>query len=124
MWDHIHFVTKQKEKKEKHIPPSRNKLWAWGTLAELHLMKPMTTARDSLETEILASQKEAKNYCRLIKDSGDNEVIDSTKRQLNRYISWWPEMFAEYPLRLKVMAMEICKELLSAESLIEKHVVS
>lgn len=88
LWDHVHFVTKQKEKKEKDIPADRNKLWAWGTLAELYLIKPMTKVKGSLEIEIPASYKEAENYCRLIKEAGDNEVVDSTKRQLNRYISW------------------------------------
>jgi|GEM_PF-2460590 len=121
LWEHIFFVTKSKEKKEKDIPASQNKLWAWGTLAELYLIKPMTLAKDSWGAEMQLSLAEGKNYSKLIQDSGNSDVIESTKRQLDRYITWWPNMFkSESMSQLKAMATEIRKELPSPESLLQK----
>jgi len=119
LWNHIHYVTKQREKKEKDVPASRNKLWVWGTLAELYLIKPMTVAKDGLENEILTSQQEAKNYSKLINESKDRDVIESTKRQLERYITWWPNMFKSGSVsQLKALAVAINTELLSPEMML------
>ena len=98
-------------------------IWSWGTLIELYLLEPLISIAPS-EKEVAISLTNAKSYAKKIA-SANSEFIaypkireeiefaqGSTARQIERYISWWPEMMATSELdQLKTMAMEI-KEML------------
>jgi hypothetical protein len=122
LWQFIHYGTKAKEKEEekaeakKKISDSMDKLWVWGTLIELYLIKPFTLKAELRESEIKNSLVDAMKYAGQMKKSGNAEVIDSTARQLDRYISWWPEMFQNaFMNELKEMATAIKDELLKKD---------
>lgn len=131
LWEHIYFITENKRQKEtiaeekmkavrisngtdpKEISESVEKLWTWGTLLELHLIKPFTVDPELIDDEMITSLAQGIKFAEWIRISGNGEIIDSTARQLDRYISWWPQIFSgAYMQRLKKMATEIRNQLL------------
>ena len=70
--------------------------WACGTLAETYLLAPMAGAPkqlDAAEEALDLLRERAKGH----KD--EQFAIDSTRRQLNRYVSWWTNANGFFPAR-------------------------
>jgi hypothetical protein len=102
-----------------------DRIWAWGTLMELYLLKPLTVPADKLDAEAESSLKIAKDYAHNIATASSTFINDlrikkdeitfarqSTIRQLNRYILWWPFLYPSAQLaKLKEMAAELLTEL-------------
>jgi hypothetical protein len=91
------------------------------------LLKPLTVAANKFEEEKETATAKAKEYMNKIaamgKDTGDpgiyNAEKESTARQFERYIHWWPDMFAAtYRKELKDMAISIREELPPLEALV------
>jgi hypothetical protein len=102
------------------------KVWAWGSLAELFLLKPLTLSENhpDLDNEKLSAKGKAKHYMDSIANAKitfstvTQETIEkiifaqeSTHRQFNRYINWWPVMM-ESPsaILLKELAIGLLKD--------------
>jgi hypothetical protein len=70
--------------------------WACGTLAETHLLAPLAGGPTQLD-----SAKRALNdlRARAKGDKGEQFAIDSTRRQLNRYVTWWTNGKGFFPGR-------------------------
>jgi hypothetical protein len=92
---------------------------------ELYLLKPLTVPADKLDAEAESSLKIAKDYAHNIATANSKFINDlrikkdeitfarqSTIRQLNRYILWWPFLYPSAQLaKLKEMAAELLTEL-------------
>jgi CHAT domain len=105
IWTIIEFMAGKDAEILKGNP---NQLWAWGTLAELFLVKPLLAQDEAFNTERVESINRAKEYIDKIKVPGSEGVIDSTVRQIDRYISWWPVIYPEtFRSELKEMAKEL-----------------
>lgn len=104
------FITKlMAERDEKKPKTEDDRIWAWGTLAELYLLQPLT-GNDAVTGEGSPPANEAKNYMGKLAaaDKKYNEAKISTARQFDRYNNWWPSVFPEtYPAKLKEAALEI-----------------
>jgi hypothetical protein len=103
------------------------KVWAWGTLAELYLLKPLLLPVDyaCIDKEISDASEIAACYHSDIgkakisfashTDYDEEDIVyakESTRRQLDRYISWWPVMITSSTnLMLKEMAKGLIKGL-------------
>ena len=84
---------------EKKALSEAGKGWAWGTLAELYLLKPL----------IFPEPKEFLSEIQALPKKYDN-VKESTARQFDRYIYWWPELFKGiFPVWLKENAKKTRK---------------
>jgi hypothetical protein len=127
MWNYILFIAKQKEQKAEKGKEDDKKIWAWGTLAELYLIRPFTVKENEFQTERKKAVDLASLYLKKIAGMGKddienpgkfNDAKEATARQLERYIYWWPEMFpVANNLALKEMALPIRAELPSLEEL-------
>ncbi len=98
------------------------KVWAWGSLAELYLLKPFKNP-DFNKGKRLA-MKEALNYITLVANAKSSfptagpklqdEIAfarESTHRQFERYIVWWPVMKKSAATsQLKEMATELLND--------------
>jgi hypothetical protein len=119
-WTVIKVMAIQYAEQDKVI---MDKIWAWGTLMELYLLKPLT-AEESVRKPILTqSLEKAKEYAAQIANATavyiDADLntkqdiqfaIETTARQLDRYIQWWPADYAGAAMELlKEMATEIRK---------------
>lgn len=117
-------ILAEDDAKESKDPITR--IWAWGTLAELYLLYPLTLAAGSfyLDKEIEFSKGKAIDFIDkiakakisfaaypLIKEEDIIFSQESTFRQFDRYISWWPAM-------IRSSSMDLLKEI--AIDLIEK----
>jgi hypothetical protein len=113
IWTIIEFmadrdVKRINDKEEKSLDDTQKQLWAWGTLAELYLVKPFTVQDNLFDAELNSSREKAKGYMEKLRISGDEEIIDSTARQFDRYISWWPVLYPDtFRKELKEMAIEL-----------------
>lgn len=115
IWTIIRYMAEKDELMPKY---PEDKDWAWGTLAELYLLQPLTVPADQLAATIAVAKEKAKGYISKMAASSPNAVKDSTARQLERYIHWWPVMLpGTYRKELKEMAVEIRKGLPSLEEL-------
>ena len=97
---------------EENAGSELDKIWAWGTLAELYMLKPLTKPGNILKEEIGLSIAIAKDYLHKIAatDSKYNSAKESTARQLERYIPWWPNLPAlRFPTWLKDTARDAGK---------------
>ena len=87
-----------------------DKIWAWGTLAELYLLQPLTVPIDQQKKVNEEAMLKANEYLSEIKKSGQDFQIESTTRQLDRYINWWPIMLPSAQMeQLKNCAVELRK---------------
>jgi hypothetical protein len=108
------------EKDEKKAIKESDKVWSWGTLAELYMLQPFLSAGSS-DQERLASLDVSKNYIALInsKSNDFNQQKESTARQLERYIYWFPQLIASDNVKqLKESAGELRALLPPIEELI------
>lgn len=118
-------ILAEDDTKETKDPMSR--IWGWGTLAELYLLSPLRLPADQpdIDQEIVSAKASASKYIENISKAEisfiDNTLIkkeeilfakESTFRQLERYISWWPAMLHSSSISvLKNMANELIKGL-------------
>jgi hypothetical protein len=89
------------------------KIWAWGTLAELYLLKPLFIP-SSNPTEDEEAINQAMDMVGKIADAGPSyeDAKESTARQLERYIYWWPSVYPDtFPKKLATNAKKL-RELL------------
>jgi len=101
-WTVIHFATEQDLQKPKE------RIWALGSMAELYLLKVLTVPSDQFDARQPEAMREARKHLHDLDDAGDDFAKESTARQLDRYINWWPDAFpTKSTQRLKEMAMEL-----------------
>jgi len=68
--------------------------WACGTLAECHLLAPIAGAPKQLEAATAALDL----LCTRAKgDKSERFAIDSTRRQINRFLTWWTNENGFFP---------------------------
>jgi hypothetical protein len=94
--------------------------WAMGSLAELYLLQPLLKQAASTE-DLKNSGEQAKKYIAAIKefDSSFKGHLESLARQLERYLVWWPKVYAEtFPSSLNETAQEMKNMLPSLEELV------
>ena len=117
----IWYVTKRMaERDEKKSSNEEDRIWAWGTLAELFLLKPLTIGGKSKAEEISSAIAISKNYIKRMAgaDKKYNSAKESTIRQFERYINWWPKLFQDtYPKWMIESATEIRNLLPTLDSL-------
>jgi len=107
----IWYVTKRMaERAEKTAKNEEDQIWALGTLAELYMLKPLTHSADTIKEEIETSTQVSMDYLNKMAgaDKKYNDAKESTARQFERYIHWWPILLAEkYPPWLKDSAFQL-----------------
>ena len=86
-----------------------NEIWAYGSLAELHLLAPT----ENREKAIRAAEDALRILTVRARESGDHFPVESTRRQFQRYARWWTEENG-YPLSLQIGSMEQLQQLLVA----------
>jgi len=113
IWTHVKILAQADENAEDIMA----RIWAWGTLSELFLLKPLTKEPDQFEKEAGQAMTRAKEYAGRIRDA-DTTFIDrkdlrgmiqyaqqTTRKQIDRYITWWPVMIPGASLdKLKSLA--------------------
>ncbi|MVM28909.1 CHAT domain-containing protein [Spirosoma sp. HMF4905] len=89
-----------------------SRIWAFGTLAELYMLKPFTVRAEEFEAEKAKALEKAGDYLDEITNSDFAFAKESTARQFERYIKWWPVAFPS-PMadQLKEMAEQLIKHL-------------
>lgn len=102
----------------------KNKAWAWGTLVEFYLLQPITGTDVSAGTENGAWQTAKEYVSKILKsqlsDQSKLEVIDSTSRQLERYMTWWPEQYTgSFPAALETMAATLYSDFAAGKAAIQ-----
>ena len=101
-WTVIHFAAEQVLQKPE------GRIWALGSMAELYLLKVLTVPSDQFAAAQPEAMKEARKHLRDLDDVGGDFAKESTARQLDRYINWWPDAFpTKSTQRLKEMAIEL-----------------
>ena len=123
IWGLIKVLTQDTIDKKAEDPLAC--IWAWGTMMELYLLKPFTYPAGELDKQIPAALEKAKSYAGNLSKAGSTFIAgkrtmkqdiiyirESTIRQVERYISWWPEMYPDtFRKELKEMATAILNEL-------------
>jgi hypothetical protein len=94
LWTVIKYMAKRDE---ENAVNELDKIWAWGTLAELYMLKQYMLNSNSAQDELLLSESTAKEYTLKMANAASkyNSAKESTVRQLERYITWWPVLFPE-----------------------------
>jgi hypothetical protein len=106
MWMVVKFMAKQ------DLKDPNKRIWALGTLAELYLLKPLTVPVDKFDEIRLEALSKANEYIAELASCSFSFPIESTIRQLDRYIHWWPHLLESKGAdQLKEMAMEVRKNL-------------
>jgi hypothetical protein len=98
------------------------RFWAIGTLAELFLLQPLIKIAFT-EDDINSSSEQAKKYIASMSefDNSFNGYRESMVRQLERYMAWWPAVYAKtFPSYLTASAREMRELLPSMETLLVK----
>lgn len=122
MWTKLNGIA---DDEDQTSPKKEDRIWAWGTLMELHLLKPLTVAPADFDKEAQAALPEAKKYADKMAKAhstfiGDTDITpgaiqfaqQSTRMQVDRYINWWPLMNPRADLdKLKDLAVELRKSL-------------
>jgi hypothetical protein len=119
LWTVIKFMAQGEEQKAKK---EIDRIWAWGTLAELYMLKPLTVPGDGFNEDITSALTIAKDFMTKVANAstGHNGAKESTARQFERYINWWPDLYpGTYPTQIKEMAKEIRSILPSLEVLLQ-----
>jgi len=90
IWTVVKFMALKDEKNAADI---HDKVWSWGTLTELFMLRPLLCL-DSSGKETAPGLTDAKNYISMMANSGPefNQQKESTARQLERYIYWFPQL--------------------------------
>ncbi|MBO0932535.1 CHAT domain-containing protein [Fibrella aquatilis] len=83
--------------------------WALGTLVELYLLQPFTKPTTDWVTSKQTALDKACRYVDELAQSGQPFAIESTARQLNRYVKWWANT---YPSALTAQLSEMATQLL------------
>lgn len=102
---------------------SLTKVWALGSLAELYFLAPLTIPENhpDYKNEKESARREAKKYIELLADATSDYATEpstvledivfaqeSTQRQFERYVNWWPEMIQSSAISLlKQLATEL-----------------
>ena len=96
---------------EKYATSDESKAWAYGTLAELYLLKPFIGNLETVEQDSCFNK--AKDYMQRLNALQNQDFPkESTARQFMRYINWWPVLIQTPRMeQLKERAGELCKEL-------------
>ncbi len=68
--------------------------WAWGSIAELWLLAICATKEDGYEQ---AKQALTIFKQRVAKSKDEAFAIESTRRQMNRYVTWWTKVNGFFP---------------------------
>jgi hypothetical protein len=103
-----------------------NKIWAYGSLAELYLLKPLTLSENHSDyvSEKTVDSEKALSYIKQVEDAISNFPAanqnlqkdisfarESTYKQFERYIVWWPEIIQSPATAfLKATATELLKD--------------
>jgi hypothetical protein len=75
------------------IAKSTEAHWAYGTLTELTLLAP----RAGRERDLPRAKQNAGKLVECAKAAGESFAIESTRRQINRYINWWTNANGFFP---------------------------
>jgi hypothetical protein len=121
LWYVISDMAERDERKARKEQREADEIWAWGTQAELYLLQPMTKD-DPTEAEIKESITKAGEYIQKMAaaDAKYKGAKESTARQLERYMHWWPEIYlSAYPAWLKEGAAKVRNILPSLEELLQ-----
>ncbi|MBD2753434.1 CHAT domain-containing protein [Spirosoma validum] len=87
-----------------------NRIWALGSLAELYLLKPFIASANELATK--KAVEKAGDYLDELNASGYAFAKESTARQLERYVTWWPNAFTSERLnRIRELAKQLLDHL-------------
>ncbi|WP_153796933.1 CHAT domain-containing protein [Foetidibacter luteolus] len=87
MWTLCRIMAMQDEKKAAN---NETLAWAYGTLAELYLLRPFTYAAEQQSQHTETALLKAKSYIAKLNELKDQLFPqESTARQLERYIKWW-----------------------------------
>jgi hypothetical protein len=79
--------------------------WALGSLSELYLLQPLTVPPDQSEAAQPKAIEKAREYLRKLDETGKPFEKESTARQFERYMTWWPDAFqTNSTKRLQAMA--------------------
>ncbi len=101
-------VVEYSAKKDLNDPKQR--MWALGTMAEMHLLRPLTLPPGMSEATEQGALETAKTYLNELAEKGSAFEKESTTRQLERYMTWWPAAFPSDGMkRLQAMASELRK---------------
>ncbi len=93
---------------EQDLKNSATRIWALGTLAELYMLQPLTVSKENFDSVKASALTQAIEYVKELVIAGESFPIESTARQFDRYINWWPEMFKTTAVtKLKEMATEV-----------------
>ncbi len=120
VWTHVKILAVNDEQSDDTM----TKIWAWGTLTELYLLRPLTKDPADFEKTATEALTRAKEYAGKIRDA-DTTFIDkkalrdtilyaqqTTRKQVDRYISWWPVMMPGTGTEaIKKLAIELIKVL-------------
>lgn len=109
------------ERDDQKATREEDRIWAWGTLGELHMLHPLTAVLNGSGEDLARSLELATDYIRQIAaaDAAFTPAKESTARQLDRYIHWWPELYSgKYPPILKERAVTLRKLLPPKEELL------
>ncbi|MCL6257477.1 CHAT domain-containing protein [Aquiflexum sp. TKW24L] len=90
----------------KTLKDQAARIWAWGTLAELYLLKPLnmpgSNPKDD-QDEINQAMEQVQKIA--ASDKQYNNAKESMARQLERYIHWWPKVYPDtFPPKLAANA--------------------
>lgn len=98
--------------KELNNPTGQDWVWSLGSLAELYLLKPFTVSVSEFEAEKIEAITSACAYLDKLAESDFAFAKESTARQLDRYIHWWPAAFPS-PIseQLREMAIRLRERL-------------
>ncbi len=117
LWAVIKYMAKRDE---ENATNEADKIWAWGTLAELFMLKQFTVEQGGVKDEMINSQTLAGEY--LLKmtqaESKYNGAKESTARQFERYINWWPALFPEQLKTINEKAISMRNILPTLEELV------
>ncbi|WP_428663046.1 CHAT domain-containing protein [Runella sp.] len=97
------------EKDKLNAMKEEDRIWASGTLAELYALKPFTVSSDEFEAEKAKAIEKAASCLNEIANSDFAFAKESTARQLERYIKWWP---IAYPSTTTAELRKIAEELI------------
>jgi hypothetical protein len=109
----IWYVIKYMAEKDSiNAKAEKDRNWAFGTLAELYMLKPLTVTANKFDEELKSAMPVAKEYLRNIAATNFTDVKESTAAQLQRYITWWPKVIKSVVMQqLKSMATSLHEEL-------------
>jgi CHAT domain len=75
------------------LAKTKEPYWAYGTLTELALLAPKAGRQRDLD----CAKRNAEQLVQSAKDAGEPFPIESTQRQINRYINWWTNANGFFP---------------------------